>query len=186
MINLLPDNDKHEIRAARTNVVLLRYNFLLLGIAGFLLASGLVVYALLTTTKGIAESTNEANNSRAAAYSTTRVEAEEYRKNLTIAKQILNNEVIYTDLVFAITNLLPSGIVLDNLNLNSKEFGTATNLSVHAKDYAAVAALKDAFEKSSLLSDVHFQSINNISSTVPQAYPIGVTINVTINKAVKK
>lgn len=187
MINLLPDSYKKEIRAARSNVILLRYNFLLLGVAGFLILSGLIVFAVLGAAKGSAQATSESNTSRAAEFASTGLQANEYRENLKTAKKILDNEVIYTDLVFAITNLLPSGIILDGLNLNSKEFGTQTLLSAHAKNYAAVTALKQAFEKSTVFSNVHFQSINaSEAAGSSTGYPIGVSINVTMNKVVKK
>lgn len=186
MINLLPDTYKKELRAARTNVVLLRYNFLLLGVAGFILVSCLVVYAVLGTARGIAESTNANNSNRASEFSETKKQTEEYRNNLGVAKKILDNEVVYTDLVFAITDVLPSGVILDSVNLNSREFGTQTALNAHAKNYAAVTELKSRLEKSSLFSNVNFQSINSQEGSSNPSYPIGVTVNVTINKAVKK
>ncbi len=188
MINLLPDGYKKELLAARSNVVLLRYNFLFLGLAAFVLASSLVVYALLGNAEGQAKATNSDNNSRATQYAGTEKEANDYRKNLTTAAKILDNEVNYTDRVFAITNLLPSGVVLDSLSLNAKDFGTPTVLNAHAKDYNAVTALKSAFQASpTVFSNVHFQSITNDGGgTTGAAYPISVGINVTMNKADRK
>lgn len=187
MINLLPDTHKKEFRAARANVILLRYNFVLLGTAAFLLFAGLIVYIVLNNSKAIAESTNTANSLRASEFASTRKATDEYRKNLETAKKILNNEVIYTDLAFAITNLLPKGVTLDSLELDSKDFGAPTLLNAHAKDYAAVSELKRVFESSSLFSDVHFQTISVSSNdTSSPGYPIGVIINVTLNKATKQ
>lgn len=181
MINLLPDNDKREIRAARTNVLLLRYNFLLVIVAAFLLAACGLVYTALTAGKANAEATNQQNISRAAAYEPTKKQADEYRANLKVAKQILDNEVIYTDLVFAITNLLPKDTVLDDLMLNSNTFGAMTIINAHAKSYEAAGALKAAFENSDLFQDVHFQAISTATGEdSDQAYPLSVTINVTI------
>lgn len=186
MINLLPDEYKKEIRAARANVVLLRYNFLLLGVGGFLLMSCLVVYAVLGTAKASAEAANSTYNSRAQEFAATKLKADEYRNNLVTAEKILNNEIVYTDLVFAITNLLPQGIILDSLNLNSKDFGTQTLLNAHAKNYEAVTALKSAFERSSVFTNVHFQSISATEGSTNPAYPIGIAINVTMNKVITK
>lgn len=181
MINLLPDNDKREIRAAHTNVILLRYNLLLVIVAAFLLASCAIVYAALNAGKANAETTNQQNISRAAAYEPTKKQAEEYRKNLKVAKQILDNEVIYTDLVFAITNLLPKDTVLDDLMLNSSTFGANTIINAHAKNYEAATALKTAFENSELFQDVRFQAISATTGEGSNAqYPLSVTINVTI------
>lgn len=186
MINLLPDTHKKEFRAARANVILLRYNFVLLGAAAFLLLAGLIVYAVLNNSKAIAESTNTANSHRASEFEPTRKATDEYRKNLETAKKILNNEVVYTDLAFAITNLLPKGVTLDALDLDAKKFGASTLLSAHAKDYAAVSELKRVFEDSALFSDVHFQTITSETNQDSPKYPIGVTINVTMKKATKQ
>lgn len=181
MINLLPDEDKREFRAARTNVLLLRYNFLLVIVAAFLLAACALVYAALTAGKANAEATSEQNISRAAAYEPVKKQADEYRTNLKVAKQILDNEVIYTDLVFAITNLLPNGTTLDDLMLNSSTFGAQTTINAHAKSYEAATALKTAFENSNLFQDVHFQTISTgTGESSNPAYPLSVTINVTI------
>lgn len=185
MINLLPDNEKREIRAARTNVLLLRYNFLLVVVAALLLAGCGIVYAALSAGKATAEETNRSNISRASEFASTKKQADEYRQNLETAKKILNNEVIYTDLAFSITKLLPAGVVLDNLTLSSSDFGTQTTLSAHGKDYDAATAMKAAFEASNLFSDVHFQTIT-LGDTAGTGYPIGITINVTINKATQQ
>lgn len=187
MINLLPEAYKKEIRAARTNVILLRYNFLLLGAVALLFAGSITVYFFLNNSKAASEQINRENVSKSTQYASTQKQAEEYRKNLATAAKILDNEVNYTDIVFSITNLLPKGVILDNLNLNAKEFGTQTLVNAHAKDYNAASALKSAFEQSSLLSNVHFQAVSNdTAGTGSTNYPISISINVTINKVVKK
>jgi len=188
MINLLPDTYKKEIRAARTNVLLLRYNFLFLGAIGLLLAGTVTVYIFLNSSKMSAEQVNRDNITKSAEYASTQKEAEDYRKNLTIAAKILNNEITYTDRVFAITSLLPKGVILDSLNLNAKEFGTQTLVNAHAKDFASASELKRTFEQSSVFSNVHFQVISNegAGGTANEEYPISISINVTMNKVEKK
>lgn len=188
MINLLPDGYKKEIRAARTNVILLRYNFLFLGALGLLFAGSLTVYLFLNGSKMAAEQINRDNVTKSAEYASTQKEAESYRKNLSIAAKILNNEVTYTDRVFDITRLLPKGVILDSLNLNAKEFGTQTLINAHAKDFSSASELKRTFEESSVFSNVHFQVISNeaIGNSTNEEYPISISINVTMNKAAKK
>lgn len=181
MINLLPDDYKKELRAARANVVLLRYNIFTLIAVGFLVLSCVVIYLLINENKRTAEEANIANVAKASSYASTRSQAEEYRKNLAITKQILNNEVNYTDVIFAITSLLPSGVVLDGVNLNASDFGNQTNFAAHAKNYDAVAKLKQNFQNSKLFTNVFFQTIN-AAETGSDAYPISVNISVKINK----
>lgn len=187
MINLLPDTYKKELVAARQNVLLLRYNFFLIGIAGFLLLACLSVFLVLTTTKSLAEATSNENSAKISNYAGTIKDADEYRKNLETAKKILANDVSYTQLAFAITEILPKGVVLDTLTLDAKTFGTQTTLLAHAKDYATVGALKSAFEKSPLFANVHLQSITATSDEGSNtAYPLSVSLNVTMQKPEQK
>lgn len=181
MINLLPDDYKKELRAARSNVVLLRYNLFTLIAVAFLILFCAAIYVLISESKRSAEEANAANLAKASSYASTKKEAEEYRKNLATTKQILDNEVNYTDVIFAITELLPKGVILDNVNLNASDFGNQTNFSAHAKSYEAAAQLKENFQNSKLFSNVFFQTINSAESS-SDPYPISVNISVKINK----
>lgn len=182
MINLLPDDYKKELRAARTNVVLLRYNAITLIAIAFIALSCAVFYFILIENKRGAEESNTSNLAKASSYQDTKKEADEYRSNLSTAKQILANEVSYTDVIFNITKLLPNGVTLDNINLNAKDFGSQTMVAAHAKDYNAVTSLKQNFENSKLFSNVYFQTINNTTDSTNKSYPISVNISVKINK----
>jgi len=181
MINLLPPQEKKELRAARTNVLLLRYNILLICSVGFLgLATG-ITYVYLSTTKASAEQAIHDNNAKETAYTTTKVQAGTFRNNLATAKQILNNEVTYSKVIVGIAQLLPPGVVFNSLNLDAGTFGTQTTFALKAKSYQQALALKDAFEKSSIFTDVHFQSIATADSA-SDGYPISIELNATIKK----
>lgn len=185
MINLLPDGNKKELRAARMNVVLLRYNvFTLVTVFIFLLALG-GFYAYLTSTKATAEASNTENQAKANSYNDTKKAAEEYRANLATAKQILTNQVNYTSVIFGITELLPKGVVLDNVNLSAKDFGNQTVISAHAASFDSVAQLKQNFQQSKVFSNVFFQTINNAGDTGDDKHPISVTVSVKINKVIE-
>lgn len=181
MINLLPPLEKKELRAARTNVLLLRYNFFLLGAVAFLGAATIITYIYLTTTKSNAEQAINENRAKESAYAATAAEAQQFRANLTTAKQILDHEVTYSKVIVNIAQILPSGVVLDNLNLDAQTFGTETVFNARAKNYDRALALKEAFEKSLMFSNVHFQSITTGDST-NSSYPLSVSLSATIKK----
>lgn len=184
MIDLLPPEEKRQLRAARSNTLLIRYNLLLLGAVAFLgLAFG-VTYVYLRNTKNNAEQTITQNNAKVGSYAAVTTQAQEFRTNLAIAKQILNQEVTYTKVILAIAKLLPSGVILQNISLDSQTFGTETTLTAQAKDYASALALKDSFQQSPLFSDVHFESITTTGTS--GRYPITVSLNVTIKKDAAK
>ena len=184
MINLLPPEDKRQIRAARSNTLLLRYNILTLGAVIFLLVAVGVVYFYLINVRSSAEQTIQDNQTRVAGYGKVRSEADTFRANLSTAKQILDKEVAYSNVVLEISKLLPKGIILRELRLDSQTFGTPTTLSAQAKSYESAIALKDAFSASPLFSDVHFQSITSEGSdnSGGSSYSYSVTLGLTISK----
>lgn len=183
MINLLPPEEKRQLRAARSNTLLLRYNFLLLGALAFLLLATGVVYFYLSSVKATAEQTVAENKSKVGGYASVQQQADSFRSSLMTAKQILGDSVSYTKVILAISQLLPPGVVTDNLSLDAKTFGTPTTFTAKAKSYDAALALKDSLEKSPLFSDVHFASISGGGES---SYPINVTLNLTIQKDAAK
>lgn len=184
MINLLPAEHQSQLRAARANTLLLRYNIFLIAALIFIgLALGLV-YFYLETVRTTAERNIAENNSRVSSYSSVQAEAEQFRSSLSTAKSIFDSETTYTKAVLAISRLLPPGTALDTLSLDDKTFGEPTTLSVQAKDYDAALALKDSFQSSPLFTKVHFEDLN--SSTSGSEYPITVNLSVTMSKDAAK
>ena len=182
MINLLPLAEKRQLKAARTNVLLVRYNILLLGAVIFLgMATG-ITYVYLNNTAANSEKVISDNQAKVSAYSATATQAEQFRSNLSIAKQILDHEVTYSKIIVGIAQILPSGVVFTSLNLDAQTFGTETTFTAQAKSYDRALALKDAFQASPLFSNVHFQSITTTDGT----YPVSINLNVTIKKDVTK
>jgi hypothetical protein len=184
MINLLPDDIKREIRAARMNVILLRYNLLILSALGMMITLCLLFYIILQSTQSHAVSTSNDNSEKAASFASVRKEADEYRNNLSIASKILDNSLPYTTVIFQITKLLPTGVNLDGLSLNASDFGQQVVFSAHARGYAQATQLKQNFQNSNLFTNVFFQNLvdNGATSSTPVDYPIGITISAKLNK----
>lgn len=181
MINLLPPLQQKELQAARSNTLLVRYNIILAGILGLILLAigGVTLY--LNTTKASSEQIVQDNNAKVADFDSVKNQADSFRENLRIGKEILNSEINYSNYVLALAALMPPGTVLQTLNLDQATFGTETTLAARAKSYQNALELKNALEKSSMFTNVHFQSITD--STDP-AYPVGVTLAVTFKKEV--
>lgn len=183
MINLLPTESKRQIRAARTNTLLLRYNFLLIGAVIFLLLATGVVFVYLSDVNSNTKKIIAENQSKVSSYSSVQQQAESFKISLASAKQILDKEVSYTKVIVRVTNLLPPGVVLDTLSLDAKTFGTATAFAARAKDYNAALALKNSLQSSPYFSNVYFSSISGGGGG---NYPIKVNLNVTIQNTVAK
>ena len=179
MINLLPPEHRHQLRAAQANTLLLRYNIAMFAALIFLGATLGVVYIYLTASKTNAEKTIAENQAKVGSYAEVENQAQAFRSSLTTAKQILDKDITYSKTVLAIAQLMPKGTVLQDLSLDVATFGTPTSLVVQAKDYETALALKDTFQTSPLFSDVHLESISQGSG---DGYPYTVTLNLTISK----
>lgn len=180
MINLLPDESKKEIRAARTNVTLLKYIFVLGAGVVFLAAIAGSIYFILLGTQTSAESIIKNNQSKTSAYSSAQEQAQALRAGLANAKAILDKEVRYSKVITGIAALMPEGAVLDSLSLSPATFGTPTTLTIYAKSTEAALAVKNNFQTSALFSNVTFVSIS--SGAQGGSYPITASLSLTINK----
>lgn len=188
MINLLPESQKNELRSARANVVLLRYNIITIVAIILLGLFCALFYVILSSDKNTAIVQNEQSSAESKKYSDTRKQADMFKKDLALASKIFSKEVNYTDTIFAIASVLPQGVVLDSLDLNANSFGNETVFTAHAKDQASVTRLKDSFQKSKEhFENAHFQTISdtnaqNVNNNGDKAYPITVNISVKIKK----
>lgn len=190
MINLLPEERKQDIRAARVNVILLRYNFVTLAAIGLLAAFCAAFYLILSTSQSSAVSRNQENASIAASYSATKARADSYRADLLTAKSILDRGVNYTGVVFEITKLLPPGVTLESINLTAADFGKQITFSAYAKSYDHAINLKESLQNSKIFSNVYFQTLTDSSVEQGQQsnseYPISVKVSVQLNKVETK
>ncbi len=182
MINLLPETAKKDIRAARSNVTLLHYIVILwLGVA-FLALICTGVYFVLSTSKTDAERLISVNKTKSSAYTSVQAQGAALRAGLSTAKTILDQEVVYTKIITGIAALMPSGVVLEGINLSPNTIGTPITLQFVAKTTADALKLKDNFQASQLFTNVSFQSLSSGGGD-KASYPVSATLNVTINKS---
>lgn len=192
MINLLPPHTKQEIRAARVNVILLRYCVLLIFTLGFVLASFGIGFYITWNDKNAALNRKQDADSSANTYAKVKQEAESFSKDLKTAKTILSGEISYSQLLINIANTLPAGTIVNNLSLASNNFGTPVTLTARtilgpdaaSRDVYALK-LKDALEVSPLFENVSIASTvltENPGSALERKYPLQVVINTTLSK----
>lgn len=186
MINLLPPQEKRQILAGQTNVILWRYCIVSLLLAALLFTITGGVYYIMTRAKADAETTIASSNQEAAKYQEVQQKVTEFTNNLTTAKTILDKEVRYSKIAIKIAQSLPSGIVLQSLSLDAKTFGTPTTLNALGKSYDDALRLKTSLEQSDAFQDVHLSSVAQASGENTGDYPISITINVTIRPEVAK
>lgn len=187
MINLLPETHKSDIRAARANVLLVRY-IAILG-AALVVLGGIVTaaYVVLENRKISAQDLLDANTTRTAKYQPVRAEADSLRTSIASAKSILDQKVSYTKLIYKIADSTPNGVILDTLELDPTTFGNTTMIiNATAKTVEAAQKLRDDFSSttnSGLFSDVKLLTLESgADDGTGGEYPVKVSVSVMINK----
>ena len=182
MINLLADDRKDQIRAARTNVIMVRYIVIITLAIVFLLGSLYVSYTILQNTKANADAIIQTNDTKADVYSDTKAQVDTLGVKLNDSRAILDHEVHYSKVLTRLGQAMPVDATLDSLTLSTENFnGTPFDLIVYVKTNDAAAGVRDSFQNSGLFSQVDLKG-TDAANGIP-GYPIAVTLSVSFNPA---
>ncbi|PID33494.1 hypothetical protein CR969_00435 [Candidatus Saccharibacteria bacterium] len=185
MINLLPSDEKKQIIARKTNVLLWRYSIFSLILAGLLFTIIAGVYILMMHSKGVAEETIRSSQAKSAEYRKVQQEITEFNTNLTTAKTILDKEIKYSKVAVRIAQAIPRGVVLESLNLDADTFGQPMTLRAIGRNYQDAINLKTSFERSEYFDEVQLVSVNKVDvKGKPKA--MNITIDVIIKPEIMK
>jgi len=182
MINLLPIEHKKQIRSARSNVLLVRYNFILLGSLVFISIAIAISYFFLINTKSDAEQTIQDNISKEGAYSTVKAEANNFRTQTNDAKNVFDNQISFSKTILAISALIPQGAALNALTLDQTSFTQPVTFQFDVTGEDAAANLIRNFENSPQFTNVKKGSIAKGTGS----YRYSLELTMSINKDVAK
>jgi Tfp pilus assembly protein PilN len=182
MINLMPDEAKKELRAARVNVLLVRYMGVIFLAFLFLVFILFGSYVLLNQTRDSSQKLIDANDTKAEVYQSTKSQVEALSSQLSEAKGILDQEILYSNVLVNFASQMPAGTIIDKLSLSTDSFnGTPLTLKVYAKTTNDAVTLRDRFQSSSFFKDVSFQAISESSAGI-EGYPISATMTLTLDR----
>lgn len=182
MINLLSNDQKDDIRAARTNVILLRYMGIILLALVFIVGIFYVSYTVLRTTMDSNDATIASNDLKADVYNDTKKEVDALSAKLNEAKTILDQEVRYSQLLPKLGQLMPAGTVLGDLELSNSSFvGAPVDLVAYAKSTNEAGVLQSQFQSSPLFTQVIIKGTEESGGL--EDYPIKISLSVVFNKA---
>ncbi|HPF30989.1 MAG TPA: hypothetical protein PLO25_01595 [Candidatus Saccharibacteria bacterium] len=176
MINILPDEIKSQKKAARINGQLLNYITILLFSLGFLaIACGTTYYILKnieTKSQEIIKLENE--------YSQAMSKVSDINNSLDNVQSIMNNDVIYSNILLAIGKAIPAQAIIKSLSINEKDLSSPVTIKILSKSSDIVSQLGNNF------SNPIFSNYNlvetNPNSTDTSGYPVEITITVLINR----
>lgn len=183
MINLLSDEYKSELRAARSNLIIVRYIGIVLLAALFMCGALFISYSLLEATMNSAEQRIQANDVKADVYSQTQQQVTALSAQLDQSKTILDQEVRYSQLLVKLGQIMPTGTVIGKLSLTSASFnGQATPITAYAKTASEASSLQSQLQTSPLFNKVSLTSTENSGQGIP-GYPVTVELSVVFNRA---
>jgi Tfp pilus assembly protein PilN len=193
MINLLSPEQKRNIRAARTNVMLVRYCVMLAFLGALVGAVYATGFWLVHSDEQTVDSRLASQADRTKVYAAVEKQADEFRDNLAVAKSILSKETSYSDFLITLARYVPSGTVLTSLTVGDSSAASTSSIkkaavisiNARATSYAKVLELKNSLEQSPLFEDVNIVSAttqDNSSTTGTEAlYPFTTTLNVKLS-----
>lgn len=182
MINLLPNKRKAEIRAARTNVALVRYIGILLVALAFILGALYVSYSVLGMTQSTSQDRISSNDTKASVYNTAKAQVDTLNANLAQSRGLLDQEVRYSKVFVNIAQLMPANTIFGKLSFTADSFnGSPTTAKVYAKSATDITALQQRFQQSTMVSGVNVQNISS-SGNGTSGYPASADITFVINR----
>ncbi len=182
MINLLPPETKTSLRYARSNVLLRKWIFMsLIALVGL----GLIAtYGLLTIQQSSRHYEKDIAASQALFkkenFEGTQKRAEEISSSFKLVVKVLQQEILFSELIQKIATTVPRGANLTGLTINQGQ--KAIDVSANAVDYntAAQVQVNLADSKNGIFSKADIISINCSSKSdsggAPSLYPCTVNV----------
>ena len=181
MINLLPENMKQDIKAARFNLLLIRFALIQIIAVAFLVGIFGVFYFVLMQIR---------TNSSSMSANTTNTQAtnigqqyEATKNKINSASTLLSTGYPFADTLTSLASLTPNGVIVDSLTMKSDIYGKPLNLKGRAVDNSTVSTFSTNLEAAKdMFSSVKLKSTTTTGGE-KAAYPVDFVITVTINKS---
>lgn len=179
MINLMPPAQKEAILYARRNNFLIRWIVaILLAAVGIVVVAGGSLFYLSKDTKAYEEKNNETKAILAAQNETeTLSRVSEISGSLKLVVDVLSSQVIFSELLPHIGEIMPSGTVLQDLSLNSQlKGGIDLEIGAVSQQAAAQAQVNLSDRANGVFEKADINSLTCGVSDEPTPYPCKVTI----------
>jgi len=183
MINVMPDDTKKQLRAARANVTLTRYILTSLVAFGFLVAILFGSSFVLAQTQTSAEALIEANDTKASVFEETQVQIDRLSQDLGSARTILDQQISYSSILRSLGAAMTPGTIIDSFELSdTAASGSPVEVRVYATNTQALTTLRDSLAGSPNFSSADLGSVSTQDGI--QGYPVSATMTTVINRGV--
>jgi hypothetical protein len=179
MINLLPKDEKNEIHAARTNIVLFNYIILLIIAIMFLIITCTSLYFLLNDIKKSAETQVDIKISNLQGSKNNQIGT--VGEVIASAQAILNRQINYSEVITSVGSILPYGVIVDKISLSEDLLNEQLEIEFWAKSARVAPELIANLQKITIFSDIVSQQPILSTGNSPD-YPVLITCKMMINR----
>lgn len=180
MINLLSSTRKDELRAARANVLIVRYMAIIALAFAFIGGAMYVSRSILESTMVSAQEIIENNDVKADVYRETKQEVDSLTARLSEANTLLSSEVRYSKVLLKLGQAMPTGTILGDLTLSDASFSAQSELVAYAKTTTEATQLQTQLQASGLFSQISIKSTEADKGI--DGYPVLVSMTATFSK----
>jgi hypothetical protein len=159
MINLLPPDQKEQIRYAKLNRLALRYvwvSVVVTAVLGVIFGGGF--YLLEQQLREVTKDVNDKQATIAALNKTFTPKAKDASDQLSAIKYVQGNQTKFSAVISDIAKVIPSGVSLDALTLTGND-QVPVKLSV-TQSYAVALAFRNALITSPRIAGADLESIS--------------------------
>lgn len=180
MINLLPEETKNHIKAARSNYIFVRYVIVVAISALFLLGASFVSYSYLENIINNPQSTTPNNNLTGNQNDTS-------NSDLTKINSIMNNQISYSKIISSLMSSVPENVTIESpVDIKSNTINTPIKLKAYLKSNTDEIQLRQKFENSMIFTNYTAQESEKNTSSNSNNYPFVVNFSITINTELVK
>ena len=129
MINLLPEEQKKEIRAGHANLLLARYSIMTLVALALLMVIMGIAWLMLNNIRATAQAKIDESEQSSLKMAKDIQNVNTFKANLATAKQILDKEVDYSTIILRYASAIPRGAIIDHIDLDPSVVGTPSTFS---------------------------------------------------------
>lgn len=187
MINLLPEETKKDIRAARLNIVLVQYAVALLLLALLVTAVYAVGFWLVYSEKTSIDKRIETQAQQTKEFEQLKKRADAFRSDLKIAKTILTGGTVYSDFLISLGQQMPDETIISSLALNEASSSKEITFQARTASYPKALELKGALEATPLFENVSIDDVTRPPQLsglggISAKYPFEVSLRATVSR----
>jgi len=161
MINLLPPDQKEQIRYAKLNRLAMRYVRVVIAVIVVLgVIFGGAFYELDRQTSDVTKDVSEKQATIAALNKTFTPKAKDASDRLTAIKYVQATQTRFSALIADIAKVIPNGVSIDSINLTGDDH-VPVRIAVTAQSYNAALSLRNALITSPRIAGADLESISS-------------------------